>query len=110
MAGMKESKEFAGELFDGLARKRNIIGNSITKSELREFWDQISDPSFDSRLQTFFDMYIIYIYLSPIFYSYFCFLFIYIYISKNPRIFSCLTITIDCFFFFSSFIFYFKKK
>ncbi|KAH7670084.1 NAD(P)H oxidase (H(2)O(2)-forming) protein [Dioscorea alata] len=54
--GMKESKEFAGELFDGLARKRNIIGNSITKSELREFWDQISDPSFDSRLQTFFDM------------------------------------------------------
>ncbi|XP_039125369.1 respiratory burst oxidase homolog protein C-like [Dioscorea cayenensis subsp. rotundata] len=54
--GMKESKEFAGELFDALARRRNITANSITKSELREFWDQISDQSFDSRLQTFFDM------------------------------------------------------
>ncbi|KAJ0973492.1 hypothetical protein J5N97_021451 [Dioscorea zingiberensis] len=54
--GMEKSKEFAGELFDALSRKRNITGNSITKSELREFWDQISDQSFDSRLQTFFDM------------------------------------------------------
>ncbi|XP_038972565.1 respiratory burst oxidase homolog protein C-like [Phoenix dactylifera] len=54
--GMKESKEFAGELFDALARRRNIIGDSITKAVLREFWDQISDQSFDSRLQTFFDM------------------------------------------------------
>ncbi|XP_020106739.1 respiratory burst oxidase homolog protein C-like [Ananas comosus] len=53
---MKESKEFAGELFDALARRRNITGDSITKAELREFWDQISDQSFDSRLQTFFDM------------------------------------------------------
>ncbi|KAG1370258.1 Respiratory burst oxidase-like protein C [Cocos nucifera] len=54
--GMKGSNEFAGELFDALARRRNIIGDSITKEELREFWDQISDQSFDSRLQTFFDM------------------------------------------------------
>lgn len=54
--GMKDSKEFAGELFDALARRRNITGDSITKAELREFWDQISDQSFDSRLQTFFDM------------------------------------------------------
>ncbi|XP_058092818.1 respiratory burst oxidase homolog protein C-like [Magnolia sinica] len=54
--GMKESKEFAGELFDALIRRRNIMGNSITKSELKEFWEQISDQSFDSRLQTFFDM------------------------------------------------------
>ncbi|XP_058102675.1 respiratory burst oxidase homolog protein C-like [Magnolia sinica] len=54
--GMKESKEFAGELFDALARRRNITANSITKSELKEFWEQISDQSFDSRLQTFFDM------------------------------------------------------
>ncbi|XP_043705985.1 respiratory burst oxidase homolog protein C-like [Telopea speciosissima] len=52
----KESKEFAGELFDALARRRNITGASINKAELREFWDQISDQSFDSRLQTFFDM------------------------------------------------------
>ncbi|XP_074569477.1 respiratory burst oxidase homolog protein B-like [Curcuma longa] len=54
--GMKESKEFAGELFDALARRRRIAGDKITKDELREFWDQIADQSFDSRLQTFFDM------------------------------------------------------
>ncbi|XP_065872086.1 respiratory burst oxidase homolog protein C-like [Euphorbia lathyris] len=54
--GMKESKEFAGELFNALARKRNIHGDSIGKDELQEFWEQISDQSFDSRLQTFFDM------------------------------------------------------
>ncbi|KAJ4790855.1 hypothetical protein LUZ62_042101 [Rhynchospora pubera] len=54
--GMKESKEFAGELFDALARRRHITAESITKAELRDFWDQISDQSFDARLQTFFDM------------------------------------------------------
>lgn len=54
--GMKESAEFAGELFDALARRRGITESSITKAELREFWEQISDQSFDSRLQTFFDM------------------------------------------------------
>ncbi|KAL7139818.1 hypothetical protein ABFS83_09G078900 [Erythranthe nasuta] len=54
--GMRESKEFACELFDALARSRNITCGSITKEELREFWEQISDPSFDSRLRTFFDM------------------------------------------------------
>ncbi|WCJ36382.1 hypothetical protein M5689_017586 [Euphorbia peplus] len=54
--GMKESKDFAGELFDALARKRNIRGDSIGKPELQDFWEQISDQSFDSRLQTFFDM------------------------------------------------------
>lgn len=52
----KESKEFAGELFDALTRRRNIMGNSINKEELKEFWEQISDQSFDSRLQIFFDM------------------------------------------------------
>ncbi|KAJ6410548.1 hypothetical protein OIU84_007320 [Salix udensis] len=54
--GMKESKEFAGELFNSLARKRNMQCDSINKAELREFWEQISNQSFDSRLQTFFDM------------------------------------------------------
>ncbi|KAI4336424.1 hypothetical protein L6164_014953 [Bauhinia variegata] len=52
----KESEAFAGELFDALARKRNILGDSISKAQLRDFWDQISDQSFDSRLKTFFDM------------------------------------------------------
>ncbi|KAE8703483.1 Respiratory burst oxidase-like protein C [Hibiscus syriacus] len=51
-----ESKEFAGQLFDALARKRNIHVYSIDKAHLKEFWDQISNQSFDARLQTFFDM------------------------------------------------------
>lgn len=54
--GMKESNEFGGELFDALVRRRGIIAASITKNELRDFWDQITDQSFDSRIQTFFDM------------------------------------------------------
>ncbi|MCD9560886.1 hypothetical protein HAX54_019707 [Datura stramonium] len=54
--GMKESSEFAEELFDALARKRCITSPAVTKSELREFWEQITDISFDARLQTFFDM------------------------------------------------------
>lgn len=53
----KESKEFAGELFRALAWRRNISGDAVNKAQLREFWEQISDESFDSRLQTFFDMY-----------------------------------------------------
>ncbi|CAN4088646.1 unnamed protein product [Withania somnifera] len=52
----KESKEFAGELYDALARRRNITTDSINKAQLKEFWDQIADQSFDTRLQTFFDM------------------------------------------------------
>ncbi|EEF51661.1 respiratory burst oxidase, putative [Ricinus communis] len=54
--GMKESKDFAGELFNALARKRHIERDSIGKDELKEFWEQISNQGFDSRLQTFFDM------------------------------------------------------
>ncbi|KAF8387818.1 hypothetical protein HHK36_026479 [Tetracentron sinense] len=54
--GMNESGEFASELFDALARKRGITSSSVTKAELHEFWEQITDQSFDARLQTFFDM------------------------------------------------------
>ncbi|GMJ02665.1 respiratory burst oxidase homologue D [Hibiscus trionum] len=54
--GMNQSKEFAGELFQALARRHNVNGDSIHKIQLKRFWDQISDESFDSRLQTFFDM------------------------------------------------------
>ncbi|KAL5755506.1 hypothetical protein ACOSQ2_020252 [Xanthoceras sorbifolium] len=55
--GMKDdSKEFAGELFQAVARKHKINGDSINKTQLKEFWDQISDESFGSRLKTFFDM------------------------------------------------------
>ncbi|KAF7840203.1 respiratory burst oxidase-like protein C [Senna tora] len=53
---MKDSEAFALELFDALARKRNIQGDSINKAHLKDFWDHISDQSFDSRLQTFFAM------------------------------------------------------
>ncbi|PRQ42254.1 putative NAD(P)H oxidase (H(2)O(2)-forming) [Rosa chinensis] len=54
--GMKESSEFACEVFDALARRRGITSCCVTKEELREFWEQISDHSFNARLQTFFDM------------------------------------------------------
>ncbi|XLR37953.1 hypothetical protein S83_022613, partial [Arachis hypogaea] len=43
-------------LFDSLARRRHIHGDSINKAQLKDFWDQISDQSFDSRLRTVFDM------------------------------------------------------
>ncbi|PIN21180.1 Ferric reductase, NADH/NADPH oxidase [Handroanthus impetiginosus] len=52
----KNSEEFAVALFDALARRRNISGDSITKDQLKDFWDLMVDQSFDSRLQTFFDL------------------------------------------------------
>ncbi|XP_045819236.1 respiratory burst oxidase homolog protein A [Trifolium pratense] len=54
--GMKDSKEFALELFDALGRKQRLKVDKISKEELYEFWSQITDQSFDSRLQIFFDM------------------------------------------------------
>lgn len=56
MIGMADSKEFAVGLFDALARRRRQNIGMITKAELHEFWLQISDQSFDARLQIFFDM------------------------------------------------------
>ncbi|KAG8375027.1 hypothetical protein BUALT_Bualt10G0056900 [Buddleja alternifolia] len=54
--GMKDSKEFALELFDALSRRRRLKVEKISRDELYEFWSQITDQSFDSRLQIFFDM------------------------------------------------------
>ncbi|KAI7748341.1 hypothetical protein M8C21_027989 [Ambrosia artemisiifolia] len=54
--GMADSKEFALGVFDALARRRQQKLGKITKAELHEFWLQISDQSFDARLQIFFDM------------------------------------------------------
>ncbi|XP_075509093.1 respiratory burst oxidase homolog protein E [Primulina tabacum] len=54
--GMGDSKEFAVGVFDALARRRRQNIGRITKAELHEFWLQISDHSFDARLQIFFDM------------------------------------------------------
>ncbi|KAJ7956024.1 Respiratory burst oxidase [Quillaja saponaria] len=54
--GMEDSKEFAVGIFDALARRKQQKISKITKEELHEFWLQISDQSFDGRLQIFFDM------------------------------------------------------
>ncbi|XP_074303862.1 respiratory burst oxidase homolog protein F-like [Silene latifolia] len=54
--GMKDSKEFALEMFDALSRRRRLKVEKIGKDELYEYWSQITDQSFDSRLQLFFDM------------------------------------------------------
>lgn len=53
---MVDSKEFAVGIFDALARRRRQRIGEITKEELYDFWLQISDKSFDARLQIFFDM------------------------------------------------------
>ena len=53
---MNDSKDFANELFDALARPRGITSASLFKHELQEFWEQITDESSDARLQTFLDM------------------------------------------------------
>lgn len=55
--GMGDSKEFAGEVFVALARRRNLEPeNGITKDELKQFWEEMTDKNFDSRLRIFFDM------------------------------------------------------
>ncbi|XP_020596064.1 putative respiratory burst oxidase homolog protein H isoform X2 [Phalaenopsis equestris] len=55
--GMADSKEFAVELFEALARGRGLDPeNSISKDELKEFWEEMTDQNFDSRLRIFFDM------------------------------------------------------
>lgn len=52
-----ESKDFAGELYDTLARRRQICTtNGITREELRLFWEDMTNQDLDSRLQIFFDM------------------------------------------------------
>ncbi|CAJ2650679.1 unnamed protein product [Trifolium pratense] len=54
--GMGNSKEFGMEMFDALNRRRRSKVEKINRDEFREFWRQITDQSFDSRLQIFFDM------------------------------------------------------
>ncbi|XP_050110637.1 putative respiratory burst oxidase homolog protein H isoform X3 [Malus sylvestris] len=52
-----ESKEFAGELFDALARRRIICEKGgITLEELRLFWEDITNEDMEARLQIFFDI------------------------------------------------------
>jgi respiratory burst oxidase len=55
--GMKKGSEnFGGELFDAMCRRRYMYEESIDKALFKEFWEQISEPKFEYRLRTFFDM------------------------------------------------------
>nr|GMD17475.1 putative respiratory burst oxidase homolog protein H [Ipomoea batatas] len=55
--GMGDSKEFAAELFDALARRRKIEAqNGITIDEMRKFWEDMTNQDLDTRLHIFFDM------------------------------------------------------
>ncbi|PON84170.1 Respiratory burst oxidase [Trema orientale] len=52
-----ESKDFAGELFDALARRRKISAeNGVTRDELEMFWKDMTNQDPELRLQIFFDM------------------------------------------------------
>lgn len=52
-----ESKDFAGELYEALARRRKICTkNGITLNEARVFWEDMTSKDLESRLQVFFDM------------------------------------------------------
>jgi len=65
MKGMEDSKEFAVCIFDALTRRKERRVSSINREELHEFWLQISDQSFDARLQIFFDMSVFHHLFSP---------------------------------------------
>ncbi|KAD4585555.1 hypothetical protein E3N88_23156 [Mikania micrantha] len=52
----KDSKAFAEDLFNSLCQRRNITSDSINKQQFNEFWDEITNQNFDSRLQIFLDM------------------------------------------------------
>ncbi|KAL6200056.1 hypothetical protein ACLB2K_029838 [Fragaria x ananassa] len=55
--GGRESKEFAGQPFDALCRRRKLCAaNGITIVELRLFWEDLTSEDTESRLQIFFDM------------------------------------------------------
>lgn len=52
-----DSKDFAGELFDTLVRRRRLSSaNGITIEELHGFWEDITSQDMDFRLQIFFEM------------------------------------------------------
>ncbi|CAO2196957.1 unnamed protein product [Urochloa humidicola] len=51
--GMVGSEQFVEQIFDALARRRGITTQVLTKDQVREFWEQLSDPGFDAKLRTF---------------------------------------------------------
>ncbi|XP_017246093.2 putative respiratory burst oxidase homolog protein H [Daucus carota subsp. sativus] len=55
--GMGESRDFAVELFDTLARRRDVnTENGIDLEQLKLFWEDIALQDSDTRLSIFFDM------------------------------------------------------
>ena len=55
--GMKDSKDFANELYDAFVRRRGEkVINCISKDELYEYWLEITNKSFEGRMQIFFDL------------------------------------------------------
>ncbi|KAK9075794.1 hypothetical protein SSX86_004123 [Deinandra increscens subsp. villosa] len=55
--GMADSIEFAGELYDAMARRRNInVEDGLTKEQVRDFWEEMTKKDLDARLSIFFDM------------------------------------------------------
>ncbi|KAI7744295.1 hypothetical protein M8C21_031073 [Ambrosia artemisiifolia] len=55
--GMGDSIEFAGELCDAMARRRNIdVEDGLTKEQLKDFWEEMTKKDLDARLSIFFDM------------------------------------------------------
>lgn len=57
VVGMGDSIEFAGELYDAMARRRNIDAeDGLTKEQVRDFWEEMTKKDLDARLSIFFDM------------------------------------------------------
>uniref|UniRef100_A0A803LCR7 EF-hand domain-containing protein n=1 Tax=Chenopodium quinoa TaxID=63459 RepID=A0A803LCR7_CHEQI len=54
---MSDSEEFAGELYDTMARRMNVdTSKGITLDEMRMFWKNLSTKNLNTRLQIFSDM------------------------------------------------------
>lgn len=66
MIGMgRDSKEFACELGHAIARQCQINEDRINKDNLHRFWSLITDENFETRLETFIHMLVIYTSLLP---------------------------------------------
>lgn len=54
---MGDSRDFAVELYDTLARRRGVNAeNGIDLEQLKMFWEDIALQDSDTRLHIFFDM------------------------------------------------------
>eukprot|EP00249_Psilotum_nudum_P009520 c21989_g1_i3 orf=526-2610(+) len=54
--GLKDSNEFVGAMYDALTRDMDLNCGGVTKEQLYGCWNRMSDQTFDSRLEIFFDM------------------------------------------------------